>query len=76
MIRFWVTSNGKARGGWIVASVGIAKDGNEYAGPKIEGIATKKEAKRIAANLNQELRNSKESENEVDVTITVNVNEA
>ena len=56
LIRFWVTSNGKARGRWVVASVGIAEDGNEYAGPKIEGIATKKKAKRIAANLNQELR--------------------
>lgn len=64
LIRFWVTSNGKPRGGWIVASVGVGKDGREYAGPKQEGIATKKEAKRIAANLNQELKNSKDEENE------------
>lgn len=71
LIRFWVTSNGKPRGGWIVASVGVDKDGREYAGPKQEGIATKKEAKRIAANLNQELKNSKDEENEVDVTVTV-----
>jgi hypothetical protein len=76
LIRFWVTSNGKPRGGWIVASVGVDKDGKEYAGPMREGIATKKEAKRIAANLNQELQNSRYSENEIDVTVTVNVNEA
>lgn len=62
--RFWVTSNGKARRGWIVASVFVDKNGNEFNGPKQEGIATKKEAKRIAANLNQEVQNSKDSENE------------
>ena len=56
--RFWVTSNGNARGGWIVASVRVDKNGVESAGPQQTGISTKKEAQRIARNLNQELANS------------------
>ena len=62
--RFWVTSNGKAKGGWIVASVRVDANGIESAGPQQTGISTKKEAQRIARNLNQELLNSKESEEE------------
>lgn len=64
--RFWVTSNGKARGGWIVASVLVDENGVESVGPSQTGFTTKKEAKRIARNLNQELANSAASASEPD----------
>jgi len=55
-IRYWVTSTGAGRGGWIVAAVGLDK-GKEVSFPHYRtGIATKAEAKRLADQLNESLR--------------------
>jgi hypothetical protein len=52
-VRYWVTSTGKARGGWIVAAYGTTVEGNSVKLPNFrENIATKAEAKALAAQLN------------------------
>lgn len=55
-VRYYVGSTGKARGGWLVATVEVDEAGNEKAGKNFqEGIATKKEAREIADAKNEEL---------------------